>query len=173
MIQQALNFATEAHTSTNHTYDGHPYMIHLERAVAIGYDFLHLVPDEQQYQAISALWLHDTIEDCRVSYNDLKTKFGPVVAEAVLAVTPRWGRNRKEKQGAEYYEHIRNTPLAIFVKLCDRIANAEYSRENNNMGKLAMYLAELPMLKRVLYVPYYEPLFARLDQALNPRLFQN
>ena len=38
------------------------------------------------------------------------------------------GKNRKERANDKYYEGIRNTDGAIFVKLCDRIANVQYSK---------------------------------------------
>ena len=38
------------------------------------------------------------------------------------------GKNRKERANDKYYEGIRNTPGAVFVKLCDRIANVQYSK---------------------------------------------
>ncbi len=33
-----------------------------------------------------------------------------------------------DKENDKYYEGIRNTPGAVFVKLCDRIANVQYSK---------------------------------------------
>jgi len=75
-----------------------------------------------------ACWGHDLIEDCRVSYNDVKDALGQEVADIVYAVTNEKGKNRKERANDKYYEGIRNTPGAVFVKLCDRIANVQYSK---------------------------------------------
>lgn len=38
------------------------------------------------------------------------------------------GRTRAERANANYYKGIRNTKGATFVKLCDRIANVQYSK---------------------------------------------
>lgn len=38
------------------------------------------------------------------------------------------GKTRAERANDKYYEGIRNTPGAVFVKLCDRIANVQYSK---------------------------------------------
>jgi (p)ppGpp synthase/HD superfamily hydrolase len=75
-----------------------------------------------------ACWGHDLIEDTRTSYNDVKDKLGQEVAEIIYAVTNEKGKNRKERANHKYYEGIRNTKGAIFVKLCDRIANVQYSK---------------------------------------------
>jgi (p)ppGpp synthase/HD superfamily hydrolase len=64
----------------------------------------------------------------RVSYNDVKDALGQEVADIVYAVTNEKGKNRKERANDKYYEGIRNTPGAVFVKLCDRIANVQYSK---------------------------------------------
>jgi (p)ppGpp synthase/HD superfamily hydrolase len=79
-----------------------------------------------------ACWGHDLVEDTRVSYNDVRSKLDDdgysFVADVVYAVTNEKGKNRKERANDKYYEGIRNTPGAVFVKLCDRIANVQYSK---------------------------------------------
>lgn len=45
-------------------------------------------------------------------------------------MTNEKGRTRKDRANDKYYEGIRNTPYAVFVKLCDRIANVQYGIEN-------------------------------------------
>lgn len=75
-----------------------------------------------------ACWGHDLIEDTRASYNDVKSKLGSNAADIVYAVSNEKGRNRAERGNSKYYEGIRNTSGAIFVKMCDRIANVQYSK---------------------------------------------
>ena len=75
------------------------------------------------------------IEDTRVSYNDVVQALGKEAADIIYAVTNEKGKNRKERANDKYYEGIRNTPGAVFVKLCDRIANVQYSK----MTKSRMY----------------------------------
>jgi (p)ppGpp synthase/HD superfamily hydrolase len=71
---------------------------------------------------------HDLIEDTRVTYNDVKEKMGEEVADIIYALTNEKGKNRKERGNEKYYEGIRNTKGAVFIKLCDRIANVQYSK---------------------------------------------
>jgi (p)ppGpp synthase/HD superfamily hydrolase len=81
-----------------------------------------------QDACLLATWGHDLIEDTRVSYNDVEAHLGQEAADIIYAVTNEKGKNRKERANDKYYEGIRNTPGAVFVKLCDRIANVQYSK---------------------------------------------
>jgi len=91
-------------------------------------DFQHLLDEELNDYCGKAVWGHDLIEDCRVSYNDVKNQLDEGAADIIYAVTNDKGKNRKERAGVKYYEGIRNTPGAVFVKLCDRIANVQYGK---------------------------------------------
>ena len=119
----------EQHRKTNHFYDRYlPYEFHLRMVNNVYEDFQHLLDEELNDYCGKAVWAHDTIEDTRVSYNDVKNQLGDEVADIVYAVTNDKGKNRKERAGDRYYEGIRNTPGAVFVKLCDRIANVQYGK---------------------------------------------
>jgi (p)ppGpp synthase/HD superfamily hydrolase len=63
-----------------------------------------------------------------VSYNDVKNQLGQEAADIIYAVSNEKGKTRAERANDKYYEGIRNTPGAVFVKLCDRIANVQYSK---------------------------------------------
>jgi (p)ppGpp synthase/HD superfamily hydrolase len=112
----------------------------------VAQDYKHLLDDTKDYYTgepyrgprqeqvtlqdacLLATFGHDLIEDCRVSYNDVKQHLGQEAADIVYAVTNEKGKSRKERAGERYYLGIRNTPGAVFVKLCDRIANVQYSK---------------------------------------------
>ena len=132
MNSEILSFAIKAHHDTNHTYDGAPYSLHLSMVVSYAYEYLHLIPEQYREDVIHACWLHDTIEDTRKSYNDIKKVAGEKVADIVFAVTNDKGKTRSERAGDTYYKGIRDTPYAGFVKLCDRLANAKYSADTNS-----------------------------------------
>ena len=151
----------EQHRSTNHFYDTYlPYEFHLRMVNQVAQDFKHLLDDTKDYftgepyrgprqeqvtlrdACLRATWGHDLIEDCRVSYNDVKTHLGQEAADIVYAVTNEKGKNRSERANDKYYEGIRNTPGAVFVKLCDRIANVQYSKMTKSR-MFEMYKKEL------------------------------
>ena len=141
-----IDWILEQHRSTNHKYDDYlPYEFHLRMVRNIGGRFKHLLDDTKDcntgFQIINPIlqisiqsacllscWGHDLIEDTRVSYNDVKEHLGQQVADIIYALTNEKGKNRKERANDKYYEGIRNTPGAVFVKLCDRIANVQYSK---------------------------------------------
>lgn len=127
--KKAMNFAIKAHNDTNHFYDDFlPYTFHLRMVVKAAKDFIHLVQNRKQEIVFSACWNHDVIEDSRISFAQLKEVTNFEVAEIVRAVTNYGrGRTREERMPDFVYDDIRNTEFATFVKLCDRIANVQYS----------------------------------------------
>jgi (p)ppGpp synthase/HD superfamily hydrolase len=146
----------DQHRNTNHWYDTYlPYEFHLRMVAQAGEDFKHLLDDKLDYfsgkeegemrrdedhvslrtACLRAVWGHDLIEDCRVSYNDVKNQLGQEAAEIVYAVSNEKGKTRSERANSKYYTGIYETPGAVFVKLCDRIANVQYSK----MTKSRMY----------------------------------
>ena len=133
-----IQWCIDQHKNTNHMYSEYlPYEFHLRMVVQAAKDFIHLLKDLDTdgddinlttEEIMLSAWAHDLCEDCRISYNDVKNQLGENVAEIVYALTNDKGKNRKERAGEKYYEGIRNTPGAVFVKLCDRIANVQYSK---------------------------------------------
>lgn len=81
---------------------------------------------------IKAAYGHDLIEDTRVTYNDVLKQTTIEVANIIYALTNEKGRNRKERADNLYYVGIVNTPGAVFVKLCDRIANVRFGILTNS-----------------------------------------
>ena len=57
----------------------------------------------------------------------MKEEQALMAVEIVYALTNDKGRNRAERAGEKYYQGIRATPYAPFVKLCDRLANVTYT----------------------------------------------
>lgn len=161
---KARNYACEKHIETNHKYGELPYTAHLchARDVADRY----LVDAYANDYLLAAVWAHDLIEDCRVTYNDLSKVCGTTVAEIVYAVTQPKGRNRKERNSLQYYSDIRNVPGAAFVKLCDRIANVEHGI-NSGIGMFQLYQKEHVQFKAQLeVVPGNEPMWQYLNELL-------
>lgn len=157
MDKHFKHWAVEQHEKTNHLYDDKlPYSFHLQLVVDVATQFKSIWNEVFEPAGISkgapvsymvmynSCWGHDLLEDTRVSYNDiikeLKKKGydnweSKHITEIIFALTNNKGRNRTERANEAYYEGIRNTPGAVFVKLCDRIANVKYSE----MVKSSMY----------------------------------
>jgi len=125
-----INWCLQKHKDTNHFYDKYlPYEFHLRMVVQTFMDFKKYIPIENGYEVFElACWGHDLIEDTRTSYNEVVENLGQTAADIIYAVTNEKGKNRAERGNEKYYEGIINTPGAAFVKLCDRIANVQYSK---------------------------------------------
>jgi len=137
-INECRQMAHELHQSVNQTYgDNLPYGFHLDMVAEGVRDYGHLVcaKEEDVVPLFFGAYYHDSIEDARLSYNDvmrearkLMTEEQALMAvEIVYALTNDKGRTRAERAGDKYYKGIRETPYAPFVKLCDRLANVTYS----------------------------------------------
>lgn len=164
-VARATAYARSCHEGTNHLYDGKPYAHHLEMVSAAAHRFIHLVPEGERDAVLEGCWVHDCIEDCRQTYNDVLRATSPGAAEIAYALTNEKGRTRRERANAKYYEGIRVTPGATFVKLCDRIANATYSRDVGSR-MLEMYRKENTEFEAKLRDERYTEMFEHLSGIL-------
>jgi (p)ppGpp synthase/HD superfamily hydrolase len=127
--QEKVEWIFEQHRATNHFYDTYlPYEFHLNMVAQAAKDFAHIITYADVEIVKLAAYGHDLIEDTRVSYNDVREVLGVEVADIIYAVSNEKGKTRKERANEKYYAGIRATPYAVFVKLCDRIANVQYSK---------------------------------------------
>lgn len=159
----AQEFACDHHAAINQQYDGHPYSFHLAMVSAYAEKYQHLLPEHMRALALDGAWVHDLIEDCRVTYNDVAKELGGNVAEVSYVLATPKGRNRAERHCAAYYQEIANSRVATFVKICDRLANVAHSATGGNKSMLARYKAEQPKFKA--YLDYYNfgPMWDELD----------
>lgn len=169
MNSKIITFAIEAHQNTNHLYDGKPYSVHLALVVAYAQKYIDKVPVNLRENIINACWLHDTIEDTRNTYNDIKNISNEIVANIVYAVTNEKGKNRQERANDKYYKGILEEPFSRFVKLCDRLANVKYSVDTNSRMK-DVYRKENEHFIKSLCLDgnmHYEEMIKELNSLLN------
>lgn len=166
MVNKAREFAIKMHKEINQKYDNQPYEIHLKMVSVFVSQFDYLLKDEDLEVAYSAAWLHDILEDVySISYSDIKKEFGEQIAEVVYALTNEKGRTRKDRANAKYYQGIRDVPVARFAKVCDRLANASYSRGNGS-SMVNAYRKENEEFNRELYCDELKPMFDYLNEIL-------
>ena len=163
LIEKSKKYAYYCHASTNHQYDNHPYTFHLEMVVDVAKRFIYLIDDSLRDVVVSACYCHDVIEDTRQTYNDVNLATSEKVADIVYALTNEKGKTRKERANDKYYQGIRETDLAVFAKMCDRIANVEYSlSKGTNMAD--MYKKETPNFISKIYDEKYDDMFEYLKE---------
>ena len=157
-IEKIRQSAHELHRSVNQLYGKNlPYSDHLDKVVDEVREYGHEVcaSEEDVVPMIFGGYYHDSIEDARLTYNDvmkvarqfMNDKQALMATEIVYALTNDKGRNREERAGEKYYEGIRTTPYAPFTKLCDRVANITFSCSATDEGNKHMkevYKKEVP-----------------------------
>lgn len=177
LILKTRDYAIKAHAGTNHLYDGKPYEFHLQMVFDVAVEFIDKVGikklDDIHEIIGAACWGHDLIEDCRQTRNDvLKATENEEVTEIIYALTNDKGRTRKERAGENYYKGIRETKGAVFVKLCDRIANVTYSKQTGE-SMLEKYKLENPEFLHYLFLDNnavkqdYRPMITRLCELFD------
>ena len=131
LIQKGIDFATKCHDG-QFRKSGEPYVVHVY-CVAYYLTNLKLSP-----QTIVAGLLHDVVEDCGITKEQLANEFGEQVADMVEAVTKI--SSLKFKNEKEYLaENHRKIMIAmakdlrvIIIKLCDRLHNMRTLKYQSN-----------------------------------------
>jgi (p)ppGpp synthase/HD superfamily hydrolase len=158
VVAEIRERAHEVHRQVNQSYgDGLPYGYHLDMVAMNVREFGYLVCVEERdmLPLFFGAFFHDSIEDARLTYNDVKRlalqwmddREAAMATEIVYALTNDKGRTRSERAGDRYYAGVRETPYAPFVKLCDRLANIAFSCSNEsgiNSRMRETYREELP-----------------------------
>ncbi len=167
-------------TLCNQKYGGTlPYSFHLKCVEAQGEEFMHLIKDEyvenpSNYRAQPvnlrdivryALIAHDSIEDARLTYNDVSEYAqldnylaSKMVADIVYCVTDEKGKSRLERKNSKYYSELLENKLAIFVKLADLAANTLFSKMTGS-SMYEKYKAEFPHFKDEVYREEFKEFF--------------
>ncbi len=155
-------FAIEAHGTQ--TYGERPYVVHLDAVAA-------LVPAHPPLRAVA--YLHDVIEDTPITHAILAGRFGPTIADAVDLVTDPDGANRRERKAklharlAALTLGVPSSPLALHVKVADRLANVRASVRSAD-PRLAMYRLEHDAFRPAAYRSgLCDPLWDELDALLS------
>lgn len=173
LSQKAEIFAIKAHADTNHYYDKYlPYEFHLRMVHKIIMENIAHIPEEDREDVIAAAWLHDTIEDARVSYADIQKQFNGRIAEIVRACTNYGrGRTREERMPDFCYEDIRNTKYATYVKLADRTSNIQYSiltaYDSDKSSMLSKYKKEHAKFSDMLRDGKYDVMWNKIETLLH------
>lgn len=145
LIDRARAFATTAHNGQVRKYTGLPYITHPE-AVA---EIVRSVPHTPEM--IAAALLHDTIEDCGVSLDTIKSGFGPHVADLVYWLTdvskPSDG-NRAKRKDIDRLHTSRAPAEAQTIKYADLIDNL-FTIVEHDPDFAKVYLREKALLLAV------------------------
>ncbi len=122
LLMRAYVIAAKAHAGQMRK-SGEPYLVHPLGVAGI------LASMRMDVDTIATALLHDTIEDCLTSPDELQELFGPVIAELVQGVT-KIGKLQFQSKAEAQAENFRKMVLAmaqdvrvVIVKLADRLHN--------------------------------------------------
>ncbi len=128
LISKAEEFATKAHEGhTEKDANKTPYIFHIQKVA-------HLVelsggtPEE-----VAAAWLHDTVEDTPITFEDIKREFGPEVLEIVKGLTdlPEFESLPVAEHKQKQLERIKGESDSVKrVKIADQISAIELDSAN-------------------------------------------
>ncbi len=112
LVTKAYNYAMEKHKDQK-SDEGTPYFNHPNQVAEILKKVTLRDPN-----LICAAYLHDVIEDCKVTYEELKEEFNEDIADLVNEVT-----HEGEKNAHGYYFPRLKTKRGIILKFADRLSN--------------------------------------------------
>jgi GTP diphosphokinase / guanosine-3',5'-bis(diphosphate) 3'-diphosphatase len=137
ILRKCYEFAEKMHTGVKRS-SGEPYIIHPLNVAGT------LVKLKMDLDSIMAGLLHDVVEDCDVSPEDISKMFGQSVAQIVVGCTKISKIKFKTKEESQA-ENFRKMVVAmaqdlrvIIVKLSDRMHNMrtlQYMTKEKQMGK--------------------------------------
>jgi len=163
----AKDYAIRRHREVNHNYDSiHNYAFHLTMVVDVAKKYINLIPESDQADVLGGCWTHDIIEDARETYNNVMKATNQVIAEYAYRCTNEKGRTRKERANDKYYQGIKEYKHCTFIKLCDRIANVSFAKENGS-SMLDMYRKEFDYFYNQLYTGRYQEMWDHLKELLS------
>lgn len=149
IVDKARVFAFAAHNAIGQVrkYTGEPYTVHLEEVVSILKGYTRATGDGTDAM-FAAAWLHDVLEDTKVSPDLLRQEFGDEITDLVLWLTdvskPEDGNRAVRK--AKDRLHLAAAPAtAQTIKLADLMSNTKSIRQHDpNFAKV--YLKEKALL---------------------------
>lgn len=168
-----------------------PYSFHLEMVYKQFEKFSHIFKDDfipknpnnrNTYDIdvniilADACYGHDLIEDARMTFNDIKQmdvydnfNANEILANIIYCCTDEKGKDRAERHNDKFYNELKGNKYAVFVKLCDMIANVTFSLLLNS-SMYRKYQKEFPHFYKMVNdgseLEELDPMFEYLETLL-------
>lgn len=166
LAERAEDFARHKHEGQTRKYTNDPYANHPETVVRL----LSEYTDDERL--LAAAWLHDTMEDCGVSYGELCAEFGPYVATLVYLLTN--DEEEKERLGKARYMSKKLAALppdALTIKLCDMLDNMTGTRSRRQAETYVEILRRVREKKPAVWNGTHEELAERILETYGQKVF--
>lgn len=128
LTNRARRFAEIAHEGQKRRYTGEPYITHPAAVVEI------LGNAGASDIILAAAWLHDVVEDCNVTHDEILENFGPIVARLVFELTDQATLemgNRAIRKAFERDRLAKVSAAAQTIKSVDITHNASSIKEHS------------------------------------------
>jgi (p)ppGpp synthase/HD superfamily hydrolase len=132
-LQKALLFATMKHQDQFRKGDGKPYILH---PISVLLTLDRLKKSKNKFLLATAAVLHDVVEDCNVTVQEIADKFGYSVASIVEELTS--DKEKIDSMGKKEYlldKMLVMSSYALCIKLCDRLDNVSDLESMNDEFK--------------------------------------
>ena len=145
-IEKAITFATKAHEGQTRKYTGEPYIVHPLAVMETVKTVEHT--DEMLMAAV----LHDTVEDCDVTLDQIAFHFGHCVADLVEELTdiskPEDG-NRAFRKTMDREHSAQASSQGQTIKIADLLDNTKSITEHDE-DFAKVYMKEKDQLVQLL-----------------------
>lgn len=146
VILRAAAYAARAHLGQTRKDGTTPYIIHPARVA--GRVAIHPIATEEM---VAAAFLHDVVEDTKVTHADLAADFVIPIADLVKELTNKYtapGMSRHDRKKLERVRLGKISLTAKIIKLLDRIDNLKDLAYGDKFGEL--YASESLQLGQVI-----------------------
>jgi len=144
-LEKVTLFATNAHEGQFRRGSKLPYIVHpLDVAKKVEKYF-----DCDEHQIAAAI-LHDTIEDCNITHEQISEKFGLPVADIVANLTSDNDEIKKVGKNVYLISKMTNMNDETFeIKLCDRLSNVEDIPKKKYVDDTLKMMSELKRNRKI------------------------
>jgi guanosine-3',5'-bis(diphosphate) 3'-pyrophosphohydrolase len=121
LILRAIKYATSKHRGQKRKVSGVDYIAH---PILVSYLAASYKQSKAKEILICAAILHDTVEDTDATYNQILRRFGMPIASIVFELSSDPVALKKVGKLEYLKSHMQGmSSYALFLKLCDRLAN--------------------------------------------------
>ena len=141
-VKKAMLFARDKHKGQKYG-DKDYFLYHVCGVVdslkdSINQEYCH---GAHKDEILISAYLHDVVEDCGVTIEEISLEFGTSVALYVDCLTKRKGESRED-----YLERVCTSPVATLIKLHDATLNATQSLICTDLKRFAKYMNSIGVL---------------------------
>jgi len=144
---EAVIFAITHHGQQKRRVSNEPYICHPIRVAVLAQQF---VTFGNKVIVQHAALFHDLLEDTKCTEQELRSRWGDVVTDTVLALTNEKPDDREVKARLERERFVNASRIAKVIKLCDVIDNANSFGDEVGSNWCRRWVAEKKQLVHIL-----------------------